>query len=134
MRLRRCPGRTRRRSGRVPQHQGRGQELAPHIGMFAAQLAQHELSRARADLLGRLVDRGELRLAADRPRAVVETDHADVAGDGAAGLDTIYAWLHSELIRVNVGRDAVATRECLGIVTTLAQTWRDAALAAASVA
>lgn len=56
------------------------------------------------------------------------------AWDGAAGLDTIYAWMHTELVRVNVGRDAAATRACLGVVSTLAQTWRDAALAAASVA
>lgn len=56
------------------------------------------------------------------------------AWDGAAGLDTIYAWVHSELIRANVGRDPQRTRDCLGIVSTLAQTWREAALAAATVA
>lgn len=54
--------------------------------------------------------------------------------DGAAGLDAIYAWLHSELVRVNVNRDAEATRACLGVVATIAQTWREAALAAATVA
>lgn len=54
--------------------------------------------------------------------------------DGAAGLDTIYAWLHSELVRANIGRNADTTRACLGIVATLAQSWRDAALASATVA
>ena len=48
--------------------------------------------------------------------------------EGAAQLDTIYAWLHSHLIRANVQRDPAVTAECLRIVEPLAATWREAAL------
>jgi flagellar protein FliS len=50
--------------------------------------------------------------------------------DGAAGLDTIYAWLHTELVRANVQRDASTTRDCLRVIEPLVDTWREAALAA----
>ena len=51
--------------------------------------------------------------------------------DGAANLDAIYAWLHSELIRANVNRDATITRDCQRIIDPLVETWREAALASA---
>jgi len=48
--------------------------------------------------------------------------------EGAARLDSIYAWLHSHLIRANVQRDPAVTAECLRIIEPLAETWREAAL------
>ncbi|HSE10508.1 MAG TPA: flagellar export chaperone FliS [Nocardioidaceae bacterium] len=49
--------------------------------------------------------------------------------DGAANLASIYAFLHSQLVRANVQRDVEVTESCLGIVTPLAEAWREAALA-----
>ena len=51
------------------------------------------------------------------------------AWDGAAQLSSIYAWLHSEMVRANVQRDVAATRACLALVEPLADAWRQAALA-----
>lgn len=48
--------------------------------------------------------------------------------EGAEQLAQIYVWLHKELVRANVSRDVTATRECLAIVTSLAESWREAAL------
>ena len=47
---------------------------------------------------------------------------------GAAQLSAIYAFLHSELVRSNVARDADASRSCLRLVQPLADAWREAAL------
>jgi flagellar protein FliS len=52
--------------------------------------------------------------------------------EGAAQLASIYTWLHSELVRANVSRDMTVTEGCLGIVTELADAWRQAALTAAA--
>ena len=49
--------------------------------------------------------------------------------DGAAQLSSIYAWLHSELVRANVRRDPAVTSSCLDLVVPLAEAWREAALA-----
>jgi flagellar secretion chaperone FliS len=49
--------------------------------------------------------------------------------DGGAGLSAIYGWLHKEMVRANVQRDADATRSCLELVLPLADAWREAALA-----
>jgi len=49
--------------------------------------------------------------------------------DGAAGLASLYTWLHSELVRANVTRDVNVSEDCLTVVTPLAETWREAALA-----
>jgi flagellar protein FliS len=51
------------------------------------------------------------------------------AWDGAAQLSSIYAWLHSEMVRANVQRDVAATRACLALVEPLADAWRQVALA-----
>lgn len=48
--------------------------------------------------------------------------------DGAAQLASIYDWLYSQLIKANISRDVAMTRECLGIIEPLAETWREAAL------
>ena len=50
------------------------------------------------------------------------------AWEGGPGLASLYDYLHTRLIRANVGRDASITEHCLGLVTDLAQTWREAAL------
>lgn len=52
--------------------------------------------------------------------------------DGAARLDSIYAWLHTQLIQANIKRDLDLTRDCLRIVEPLVETWREAALTSAS--
>ena len=51
--------------------------------------------------------------------------------DGGPGLASLYDYLHTRLIRANVGRDDSITEHCLGLVTDLCQTWREAALQAA---
>ena len=50
------------------------------------------------------------------------------AWDGGPGLASLYDWLHTELIKANVRKDASITEGCLGIVTDLADTWKQAAL------
>ncbi len=47
--------------------------------------------------------------------------------EGAAGLASLYDYLHHELVRANINKDLRATEFCLDIVTTLRDTWREAA-------
>lgn len=54
--------------------------------------------------------------------------------DGGPGLASIYDFLHTQLVRANVSKDSTVTESCLALVTDLCQTWRAAALQAASVA
>ena len=54
------------------------------------------------------------------------------AWEGGAGLASLYDWLHTQLIRANVGKDASIATNCLQIVTDLAETWREAALQSAA--
>lgn len=49
--------------------------------------------------------------------------------DGAKQLASIYDWLYGQLIKANVSRDVSLTKDCLGIIEPLAETWREAALA-----
>lgn len=51
------------------------------------------------------------------------------AWEGAQQLASIYAFLHTELVRANVERKVDITESCLGLVTPLADAWREAALA-----
>lgn len=53
--------------------------------------------------------------------------------DGANQLASIYGFLHTELVRANVERNVEITESCLGIITPLADAWRQAALASAAV-
>jgi flagellar protein FliS len=53
--------------------------------------------------------------------------------DGAEQLASIYAFLHTELVRANVERKVEITESCLGIVTPLADAWREAALTSLAV-
>ncbi len=52
--------------------------------------------------------------------------------DGGPGLASIYDWLHVQLIKANMKKDVTLTEGCLSIVTDLADTWRTAALQAAT--
>ena len=51
--------------------------------------------------------------------------------EGGPGLASLYDFLHLELVRANVTKDAGLTEGCLGLVTDLAATWREAAMQAA---
>ncbi|HET6151323.1 MAG TPA: flagellar export chaperone FliS [Marmoricola sp.] len=51
--------------------------------------------------------------------------------DGGARLAALYAYLYRRLVEANVRKDVAATDECLGLVTALADTWREAALESA---
>jgi flagellar protein FliS len=53
---------------------------------------------------------------------------------GGPGLASLYDFLHLELVRANVTKDPAMTEGCLGLVTDLATTWREAALQAVTVA
>jgi flagellar secretion chaperone FliS len=50
------------------------------------------------------------------------------AWDGGPALASIYDFLHSELVRANIAKDAAKTEGCLKLVTDLCDTWREAAL------
>ena len=50
--------------------------------------------------------------------------------EGGPGLASLYDFLHLELVRANVTKDAGITEGCLGLVTDLAATWREAAMQA----
>ena len=57
-------------------------------------------------------------------RASLRTDD----WEGGPGLASLYDYLHLELVRANVTKDSRLTEGCLGLVTDLAATWREAAL------
>lgn len=48
--------------------------------------------------------------------------------EGGPGLASLYDFLHLELVRANISKDPGITEGCLGLVTDLAATWRQAAL------
>jgi flagellar secretion chaperone FliS len=50
--------------------------------------------------------------------------------EGGPGLASLYDYLHLELVRANITKDHRITEGCLGLVTDLAATWREAATAA----
>ena len=50
---------------------------------------------------------------------------------GGHDLAALYAFLHRQLVRANMTKDAAVTTDCLRIVTDLAETWRQAALESA---
>jgi flagellar protein FliS len=47
--------------------------------------------------------------------------------DGAAGLASLYDYLHHELVKANMAKDLKVAEFCLHVVETLRDTWRDAA-------
>ena len=52
--------------------------------------------------------------------------------DGGRELAALYDFLHRQLVRANIHDDVAVTRDCLGLCTDLADTWRQAALDSAS--
>ncbi|RYF66935.1 MAG: flagellar export chaperone FliS [Comamonadaceae bacterium] len=63
--------------------------------------------------------------------------HSSLRIDGFTGgkdLAALYGYLHRQLILANIRKDAGITAECLHIVTTLCDTWRQAALESATTA
>lgn len=50
--------------------------------------------------------------------------------DGAAGLSSLYSWLHSELVRANVEQSAPKVASCRQIVEPLRTAWAEAAVSA----
>jgi flagellar secretion chaperone FliS len=49
------------------------------------------------------------------------------AWEGAAGLASLYSYVHGELVKANMHKDLKVTEFCLHIVSTLRDTWREAA-------
>jgi flagellar protein FliS len=49
--------------------------------------------------------------------------------DGGPGLASIYDWLHTQLIKANMSKNVTIAQNCLQLVTDLAETWREAAIA-----
>ncbi|MDQ4007464.1 MAG: flagellar export chaperone FliS [Actinomycetota bacterium] len=49
---------------------------------------------------------------------------------GGPGLAALYDWLHVQLVQANVKRDTATTADCLPVIESLAEAWRQAALAA----
>lgn len=56
------------------------------------------------------------------------------AFSGGPGLAQLYSWLHGQLVRANIDRDATTTADCLPLVSQIAQMWREAALQSSAVA
>ncbi|GAB2729280.1 flagellar export chaperone FliS [Nocardioides pakistanensis] len=52
--------------------------------------------------------------------------------DGSQELAALYNWLYGQLVRANVERDVTITEDCLKVIAPLAETWREAAVAAAA--
>ena len=86
------------------------------------------------------INRGiEAQGAGDREKANTNLIHAQEivlelrsslkldAWEGAERLASLYAWLHSELVRANISKDVEVTRGCLKLVEPLAEAWREAA-------
>jgi flagellar secretion chaperone FliS len=47
--------------------------------------------------------------------------------EGGPALASLYDYLHGELVKANVAKDLRVTDFCLGIASTLRDTWREAA-------
>ncbi|HET7327462.1 MAG TPA: flagellar export chaperone FliS [Nocardioidaceae bacterium] len=88
-------------------------------GLDAQRSGDHELAA------------GQLLHAQDIVAELRNTLRAD-AWEGGPGLAALYDWLHVQLVRSNVDRDAAVTESCLAVVQPLAQAWSDAAAAPAS--
>jgi flagellar secretion chaperone FliS len=53
---------------------------------------------------------------------------------GARELAAVYDYVHHRLVLANIHRDSAVTEECESLVTTIADTWRQAALSLARTA
>lgn len=54
------------------------------------------------------------------------------AFNGGPALAQLYSWLHGQLVKANIDRDATITASCLPLVGELASMWREAAQLAAA--
>ncbi|GAB2873649.1 flagellar export chaperone FliS [Nocardioides pacificus] len=54
------------------------------------------------------------------------------AWSGGPALGALYDYLHTELVRANMGKDLEITTFCLHVVSQLRDAWRDAAMATVS--
>ena len=86
------------------------------------------------------LERGEaLMIAGERNKASIEVQHAqdiimefrmslDVSSwEGGAGLESLYSFLHSELVRANTTGDAPAIRAVRDLIKPLRDSWLEAA-------
>lgn len=51
------------------------------------------------------------------------------AWSGAASLDNLYGWMHSQMVVANTKNDVAVTEHVLALAEQLADTWRQAAVA-----
>lgn len=82
----------------------------------------------------------EAQLAGQREQANTQLLHAqDIvmelraslkpeAWAGAASLDTLYGWMHAQLITANTRSDVAITEHVLALAEQLCDTWRQAAV------
>ena len=86
------------------------------------------------------LERGQaLMIAGERNKASIEVQHAqdiimefrmslDVSSwEGGAGLESLYSFLHSELVRANTTGDAPAIRAVRDLIKPLRDSWLEAA-------
>jgi flagellar protein FliS len=115
----------------------------PHTAYLDASVATASPARLLVMLCDRLVldlTRGlEAQRSGDISRAHHELLHAQEIvlelrsslrteeWEGGPGLASLYDFLHLELVRANVTKDAGITEGCLGLVNDLSETWRQAA-------
>lgn len=84
-----------------------------------------QLAGDRAEAHNQLVHAQEIVIEL---RATLNTE----VWSGGPAMASIYDYLHTQLIKANVGNDAGITEHCLSMVTDLCVTWREAALASAA--
>ena len=120
---------------------------ARYLGDAVATSSPQQVLVMLYDRLALDLERAQKAVAAgDRSEASEQLQHAQAivlellsslqvdAWEGGPGLASIYDFLHLQLVRANIGRDAATTEGCLRLVEDLCATWREAALAAAQVA
>jgi len=111
-----------------------------YMGQMVATASPARLLVMLFDRLVLDINRGiEAQEAGDREAANTNLIHAQEivlelrsslkldAWEGAERLASLYAWLHSELVRANISKDVELTRGCLKIAEPLAEAWREAA-------
>jgi flagellar protein FliS len=97
--------------------------------MLLERLARDVAQAAEEQERGDFRSAGPLLIHAQQIVLELRTSLRHDVWDGATQLESIYAFLHSQLIRANTSRDATVTRDCQRLVDPLVETWRQAALA-----
>src|SRR4051812_34236878 len=67
------------------------------------------------------------RAQAEATPAELGPGHDPPRGGGGRGWDRLYGFLHGELVRANVEKDAVRVASCRLLVEPLRQAWHEAA-------